>query len=169
MNDLTFQDLQLRYQTGRSFIVSGTGRNRVYGYRNGVMCAIGDLEWSEWCQKVRDLIQKAGETELHAQLLAYLKDHNYGKVSKQELEFEALKLHTSRIFDNELWIGYLGFNQKYRPHLLDSVRLILVIPACCKRPGYLTLARFEQNKNFNSCPHCGRWTTISLATEAKHA
>ena len=165
MNDLTFQDLQLRYQTGRSFVVSGTGRNRIYGYRNGVMCALGDLERSEWCQKVRDLIQQVGESELHAQLLAYLKDHNYGKVSKPELEFEALKLHASRIFDNALWIGYLGFNQKYRPQVLDSVRLILVMPACCKRPGYLTHARVEQNKQFNSCPHCGRWTEISLVEE----
>ena len=35
MSEISFADLRCRFQTGRSYIVSGEGRNRVYGYRSG--------------------------------------------------------------------------------------------------------------------------------------
>ena len=79
MSEISFADLRCRFQTGRSFIISGEGRNRVYGYRNGVQCALGDLEQSQWCELTRALIDRKGEQELHTQLLQYLKDHNYIK------------------------------------------------------------------------------------------
>ena len=102
-------------------------------------------------------------------LLTGLTDHNYAKESKSELEFKALELHADRIFDDELWVDFLVFNQKYRPEVLASTRLILIMPECCKQPGYLTQARYEENKSYNCCPHCGRWTEISLAKEVQYA
>ena len=48
MNEYTFSDLRCYYQTGRSYVVSGEGRNRVYGYRTGVQCELGDIERDEW-------------------------------------------------------------------------------------------------------------------------
>ena len=169
MSEINFEDLRCRFQTGRSFIISGEGRNRVYGYRNGVQCALGDLERSQWCELSRELIDRKGEQELHKQLLQYLKDHNYAKESKAELEFKTLELHADHIFDNELWVDFLKFNSKYRPEIVASTRLILIIPECCKKPGYLTQARYEENASFNCCPHCGRWTEISLAKEVQYA
>ena len=77
MSEISFADLRCRFQTGRSFIFSGEGRNRVYGYRNGVQCALGDLERSQWCEMARELIDRKGEQELYKHLLQYLKDHNY--------------------------------------------------------------------------------------------
>ena len=53
MLDVSFSDLRCRFQTGRSYVVSGIGRNRIYGYRNGVMCQLGDIERSEWIEMVR--------------------------------------------------------------------------------------------------------------------
>ena len=85
MPDVSFADLRCRFQTGRSYVVSGTGRNRIYGYRTGVMCQLGDIERSDWIQMVKDLIHRSGEQKLYEQLLQHLKDHNYAKESKSEL------------------------------------------------------------------------------------
>ena len=169
MSKFSFSDLRCRFQTGRSYVVSGEGRNRVYGYRNGVQCALGDLERSEWCELVRELIDRKGEQALYKQLLQYLKDHNYSKASIRELEFHAMELHMDRIFDNERWLGFVDFNQKYRPEILSATRLILVMPECCKKAGLITRTRYEENKNNNFCPHCGRWTQISLTEEDYNA
>ena len=162
MSEISFADLRCRFQTGRSFIISGEGRNRIYGYRNGVQCALGDLERSQWCELARDLVDRKGEQDLHKQLLQYLKDHNYAKVSIKELEFHALELHMDRIFDNERWLGFVEFNQQYRPEILTATRLILIKPECCKKAGLITRTRYEENQEDNFCPHCGRWTKISL-------
>jgi len=40
--------------------------------------------------------------------------------SKSEREEYALDLHMSRIFDNQDWVGYLEFNKKHRPHVLQD-------------------------------------------------
>lgn len=40
---LTFAALRVHYYTGRSCLISGEGRNKVFGYRHGVMTDIGDL------------------------------------------------------------------------------------------------------------------------------
>ena len=73
MSELSFAALRCRYQTGRSYVVSGEGRNRIYGYRNGVQCDLGDIERKDWCEMVRELIQREGEQELYQQLLQHLK------------------------------------------------------------------------------------------------
>ena len=87
MPDTSIADLRCRFQTGRSHVVSGTGRNRIYGYRTGVMCKLGDIERSDWIQMVKVLICRSGEQKLYEQLLQHLKEHNYAKESKSELEF----------------------------------------------------------------------------------
>ena len=135
MSEISFAGLRCRFQTGRSFVVSGEGRNRVYGYRNGVQCALGDLEQSQWCELARDLVDRKGEQELHKQLQQYLKDHNYAKASNKEMEFHALVLHMDRIFDNERWLGFVEFNQQYRPEILTATRLILIMPNAVKKPA----------------------------------
>ena len=165
MPELTFEDLRCKYQNGRALLISGEGRNRVYGYRTGVQCELGDIERDEWIRMVKDAIQSAGEKKLYEQLLQHLKDHNNTRDSRAELEFKALELHASRIFDDELWVDYLQFNQKYRTEVIDPTRLVLVMPDCCKKAGQLTRARFEENREYNCCPHCGRWTQIRLLEE----
>ena len=165
MLELTFDDLRCHYQNGRALLISGEGRNRVYGYRTGVQCELGDIERDEWIRMVKDAIQSAGEKMLYEELLQHLKDHNYTRDTRLELEFKALELHASRIFDDELWVDYLQFNQKFRPEVIDPTRLVLVMPDCCKKAGQLTRARYEENREYNCCPHCGRWTEIRLLEE----
>lgn len=166
MNEYTFSDLRCHYQTGRSYVVSGEGRNRVYGYRTGVQCNLGDIEQKEWCDMVKALIQRKGEQELYKQLLQHLKDHNYAKESTKELEFKALQLHASRIFDNEAWVDFLKFNRKYRPEVASSARLVWIISECCKKPGEITQVMLDSHNHDNRvcCPHCGRWAHYKILT-----
>ena len=58
--------------------------------------------------KAAELEGEFAEQELYKQLLQHLKDHNYAKESTKELEFKALQLHASRIFDNEAWVDSLA-------------------------------------------------------------
>lgn len=167
MRDLTFENLRCHYQTGRSYVISGEGRNRVYWYRNGVQCNIGDIEQREWCQMVKKVIQQSVEQELHQQLLQYLTEHNYAKAPQTDLEFLALHLHSSRIFDNEAWVDFLKFNRKYRPEIASSAKRVWIVSECCAKPGEITMAMLETRKHIDNrvcCPRCGRWTHYELMT-----
>lgn len=143
MSELSFATLRCRFQTGRSYVVSGTGRNRIYGYRNGVMCQLGDIERSEWIEMVKDMIRRSGEQKLYEQLLQHLKDHNYAKESKSELEFKALELQADRIFDNELWVDFLKFNSKYRPEIVACRMREMQVRSSVRMQGTVSLKAFQ--------------------------
>ena len=130
-------------------------------------CNLGDIERSEWCQLVKDLIVHKNEQGLYQQLLQYLKEHNYTNATRAKLEQEALVLHAARIFDNESWVGVLEFNRKYRPEVAASTRLVWIRTECCKKPGEVTLAMLETHKHIDGtaiCPHCGRWAHYEILT-----
>ena len=55
---LTFAALRVHYYTGRSCLISGEGRNKVFGYRHGVMTDIGDLPEAEWTRLAKQLIRQ---------------------------------------------------------------------------------------------------------------
>ncbi len=163
--DLTFEDLRVHYGTGRAYTISGKGRDRVMGYRTGMQCNMGDIEISEWRAMVRELIVRKGEQDLFEQLYAYMKEHNYAMMTKSQLDQEALELHAARIFDDPLWVDFIPFNERFRPETLQAVKLVCVIPECCKKAGFITDARYRERtppRDENYCPHCGRWTKISL-------
>ena len=77
MSELTFEDLRVRFGTGRAYTISGKGRDRVMGYRVGMQCNLGDIEVSEWLAMVKELIVQTGEQELFEQLHTHMKEHNY--------------------------------------------------------------------------------------------
>ena len=108
---LTFDDLRYMHGTGRSYTISGTGRDRKMGYRTGVQTPVGDLEISEWCQLLKQLIERSGETELHTLLELWVKEHAPWLHTRGEYEKEALILHSMRIFEDPQWVDYEAFNQ----------------------------------------------------------
>ena len=129
-NEITFAALRCHFQTGRSYVISGEGRNRVYGFRSGVQCDLGDIEKSEWIRMVKEEISRQGEQELHQQLLQHLKDQNYAKESRAEIEFKALQYrnrehslcsHSSRSGDSE-GVTNGGFQRKQGRPLPPSCR-----------------------------------------------
>lgn len=171
-NPISFADLRIWYSTGRSYVISGTGRNRKYGYRNGKMCNLGDLKESEWKQMAKALIRKSGEQELYQQLLHFMAEHNCTHDTASQLESKCLELHMARIFDNRRWIYFIPFNRLYRPHILTNVELISVIPSCCKKPGEITaelLDSFDGHTAQGVCPHCYRHTSLKICGKRKTA
>ena len=164
-----FSDLRVHYRTGRSYVISGTGKNRKYGYRQGVKCDIGDMEISEWCKAARALIERSGEQELLDNLCAFLTLHDYCHSSKKELEEEALQLHMSRIFDNEAWVYFIEFNRLYRSEVLQKANLRKVKTDCCEEPGWVTQKRIDMAGMNGSipCPVCGRWSPFGFISVEK--
>lgn len=115
--ELTFSDLRHHFGTGRSYIKSGSGRDRVYGYRRGVMTDIGDIEESEWKSLMLDLIQRSNEMGIYEALKRWSKECCAWLHSKAEVEEYALELHSARIFENPSWAGYEQFWRDYAPCL----------------------------------------------------
>ena len=113
-DSVTFEDLSVHFFTGKAVLLSGSGRNKKYAYRNGVMTDVGDIELSRWCELVRCQIEKAHEQTLHEQLLKWVKDCCPFQHTRDEIETYALELHAARIFDNPQWAAYDVFNQRYR-------------------------------------------------------
>ena len=113
-DSVTFENLRVHFFTGRSILLSGSGRDKKYSYRSGVMTDVGDIELSRWCELVRGLIKKANEQALHEQLLKWVKDCCPFQHTREEIETYALELHASRIFDNPQWAAYNEFNRHYR-------------------------------------------------------
>src|SRR5699024_12113715 len=62
----------------------------------------------------------------------------YTTLFRSEIRREALQLHTSRIFDNPQWVGYLPFNKRYRPEIWDAANIVFVRMKCCPKPGAVT-------------------------------
>ena len=130
-----YEDLRVRYRTGRAYVVSGSGRNKVMGYRNGYMTKLGDLERSEWRKLVLERIREAGEEERFDHLHTWVKEHNFSRMSRGEVEEKALQLHVDRIFDEGAWVHFVPFNQRYRPEVLQRTNLVWVVTDCCPEPG----------------------------------
>ena len=83
--------------------------------------------------------------------------------SAAEIRKEALQLHTSRIFDNPQWVGYLPFNKRYRPEVWDAANIVFVRMECCPEPGAVTQEQIDRSYMGQiACPHCGRWNTFTI-------
>ena len=117
---LTFSDLRFLYSTGRSYTISGSGRNRSTGYRNGVMTPVGDLEISEWSALMHRLIDRAEEREIYDALLQWATENCPWLHNKSEWEQEALQLHSMRIFENPEWTAYASFNRQCHSLIKDG-------------------------------------------------
>lgn len=159
----TFADLRHYYATGRAVLLSGEGRNKVYGYRHGIMCAMGDIELSDWQRMMKELISRSGEDGLHRQLTLWVKEHGYAWRDKNELEQKVLELHSMRIFDNPVWVDFIPFSQKYRPDALTGILLVTVCTECCGTPFLTTQARIDHDgKEQTHCGICGRWSPYQI-------
>lgn len=162
---LTFEDLRCHFRTGRSYVISGTGRDRKTGYRTGIQTDVGDIEVSEWKMLMKDLIRRSDEEILYELLFQWVSQTMLWLHTKQEQELEALELHAMRIFDNPLWVDYIPFNRKYRPEVLASAKLVWIQTDCCRTPAQITQEQLEKNTSNTygvPCPLCGRWSAFHV-------
>lgn len=170
VDEITFSDLRVHFGTGRSILVSGSGRNKVYRYRHGVMTDLGDLEISEWTPLAEQLIERAGEEELFWLLLDWETQHNYSRQSMEELKHQALRLHIDRVFDQEEWFDFIPFNRQYRPEVLEKADLIWTECSGCGTRQQMTRAQYTHlHRCFDGiqyCPGCGT-AAVMIATKTE--
>ena len=162
--ELKIEDIRFMYGTGRAIYISGTGRDKVYDYRNGCMTKIGDIEECEWLSLMRFLIERDGEQELFTQLLAWEKEHDFCDSDKQTLERDTLIKHSMRIFDDVKWVDYVRFNQRFRPEELTKSILVDIVTDCCGTPDVQTIELVDKWPKV-TCPKCGTYTTFKKKGE----
>ena len=97
----------------QSILLSGSGRDKKYGYRNGIQTDLGDIRNDVWRDLVRELIVRSHEEDLFDKLLEWEKEHTYWLKTKAELEHYTLELYAARIFDNPKWVDYEAFAKHY--------------------------------------------------------
>lgn len=116
IQELTCAQLSVHYSTGRAYVISGTGRDRKYGFRAGKMTNIGDVLEEDWITLARYIIERDSEQDIFTGLVEYAKTCAWLHSNKEREEY-ALDLHMRRIFENPEWVGYEAFTAKYR-HVL---------------------------------------------------
>lgn len=129
-DEYTFSQLRVHFRTGRSLIVSGTVRDRKYGYRTGYMTEIGDIESAQWEEMVKCLIERSEEQTLQENLLTWVKENCPWLHNQKQQELYSLLLHASRIFDRKDWVHYEKFNKRYRPEMLQDAKEENSLNAC---------------------------------------
>ena len=162
--ELKVEDVRFMYGTGRAIYISGTGRDKVYDYRNGCMTKIGDIEEGEWLSLMRFLIERDGELELFKQLLAWEKEHDFCDSDRKTLERDTLIKHSMRLFDDVKWVDFVRFNQKYRPEELTKATLVDIVTDCCGTPDVQTIELIGEWSKV-TCPKCGTYTTFKKKGE----
>ncbi len=162
---LGLADIRFQFGTGVS-ISNGSGREKKYTYRNGVMTDIGDIKESIWYQLAEHFARFYGEEWLVDALEEWLKAHNYAKETGTQLHQHALQEYSMRLFDDPLWVAYLPFNRKYRPEALESAHIVTIIPDCCNKPGDTTREQIlHAYQKRVDCPHCGKWSEFAIVGE----
>ena len=162
--EITLPKLRCKYGT---FQVRRDGTDRLgrkkYNNRIGIQTDLGDLEIHLWSSLLRKAIEQSGEKALYNHLLAWQKQHNFVKQSKEELEEQTMDLFAGRIFDNPLWVDFVPFNRKYRPDYLATIDMVTVVNTCCRKPYQIPSERYEQIQGKDSCcEHCGRHGPFQL-------
>ena len=162
--ELKSEDVRFMYGTGRAIYISGTGRDKIYDYRNGCMTKIGDIEEGEWISLMKFLIERDGEQDLFKQLLAWEIEHNFCDSDKKTLERDTLIRHSMRLFDNVKWVDFVRFNQKYRPEELTEAVLVDIVTDCCGTTDVQTVELINEWSKV-TCPRCGTYTTFKKKGE----
>ena len=160
--EFTFEQLRKKYGTFRSYS-DGTDRlgRKKFRSRVGVQTDYGDIERTLWCDIVRKLIDNHNEKELFNHLKVWVIKNNQWLVHKPEVEIEALELHASRIFDDLCWRGYVEFNEKYRPEVLQRVETVWVVNQVETTPQRITRALMESDNATSFTKNtCGVWVEV---------
>ena len=102
---LSYKDIRDRVETMARILVSGTGRDKVYRNRIGVLTDIGDIEISAWHKLALDVIDFKGDSAEFRKKLAYVKRQKEYNLCKTETDFlhKALGLFLSEKVYPEKW------------------------------------------------------------------
>ena len=155
---ISHENLIALHETGKSVLVSGAGKDKVFRYRVGKQTPIGDIEQSVWKVLVYRLAEKCGEEKLLEQYREWVKTNVSWIQNKKTAEMGAMELYVSNQHLNRKWWGYVSFNRAYYPERLnDDPSLLSVIPDCCRKQFRVPPEGIRQNhleQQVISCPYC---------------
>lgn len=162
ISSITFEDICWQYGVFRCNS-SGAGRNKQYYPWRAAKTKLGEIEIHEWCKLAEAVIEREQEESLLKALIQWCSKRNHESASAADIRIEALQLHTSRIFDNPMWVGYISFNKEYRPEILENARMVSVRMDCCTEIGVVTQEQIDHAYEKRiACPHCGRWSHFAV-------
>jgi len=156
LSEATYSDIRSLANIGQAW-AEGKGKDKIRGYNNWIRTRLGDFVLAEWIKLAKTLISKNNENELFLNFKEY-----YSKIKWADEQY-ILNCFVERLFDNDLWVGYIPFNQKYRPDIIKDMAFVSVKNECCDEFGLMTIARYESDKKENYCPVCGRFSRIEYA------
>lgn len=163
----TIEAKDIHWQTGTGICISsGSGRNRTYRYRRGVLTDLGDIEEGLWYQLAEAVAKRCNEQELVEAHYEWEKVHNYTNSPRSQLRLDAMHSYINGLHDRPDWVDYIPFNRKYRPHVLEQAHIVTVINTCCGKPGEVTQEQIDRaGQGRIACPHCGRWSPFVICGE----
>lgn len=157
LEHLTAADLKWEFATGRS-LSFGHGRDKVHSYRNGVQTPIGDIKLSVWLEAARYLIKRNGLEEELEHLNNYLGEISARAQLTRDLDLgRRMDTCLSGLYRDPVWVGFIPYNQKYHPELLEGVPMATIIPDCCQTECMIPKAQIRDESGTAPCPVCGRW------------
>lgn len=155
--NITLPQVKQRYGTFRVARACGRADGRA-----GVQTAIGDVLEKVWCEAVERIALREYESWIVDCLEEDFK-RNPCPDTRRKARREALILYASRMFEDEMWVGYIPFNRKYCPDAIKEKHFVTVIAECCNKPGEVTCARFDSGDTI--CPVCGRSIKVTEINE----
>lgn len=168
LNSVTAEELKWTCGSFRA-ISKGQGRYKTSSSRNGVYTPIGDIQIDVWVEAVKAVIHRDGLDGELKHLTAFYLDSPVPAFSKEELKIRAMDAVLSGLYKDPAWSGFIKYNGKYHPELLDAASLVQVYTSCCGAPCTFTKAWLERGEHYAYCPQCGAWTMIRQTKEAVFA
>lgn len=159
LESITREDLILQYRTGHS-IARTNSQSKKYSYRNGVKTKLGDIERSVWITAAKYVIKRDGLEEEAEHLREFFADGKSASPGglRSEPE-EILNDCLAGLYQSPIWVGFVPYNQRYHPEVLERAHLVLISSACCQKPGYVTEEQITQSyENRVACPICGSFS-----------
>lgn len=160
INSLTLEKVRYMFGTGKAYTISGSGRDRKTGYRVGVMTKLGDIEEGEWKDLVKLIVEMNGQQQLFANLMEWTHTMVPWIQTKADAEEYTLQLFSAEIYDDAEWVDFIPFNRKYRPEILQKMKLQTVRTEECAHTGVVTPVQIRRANRIDSrisCPCCGKF------------
>ena len=162
MVEYTFDDLYYIGPSHRSHTQAKGGKKETK-YLTFIRCKIGEFPESEWIRLMKELIDQSDETEIYGQLVVWEKENCAWIHTVSQAEMAALIDHSFRLFENERWVDFVPFNDRFCPERLKTAHLVKVRNHCCSKEGIITAAQIQASVNGTvRCPFCGRWSEYDL-------
>lgn len=108
------KDLRCLYKIGRSnrkVEVSSSKDKVIYTYENSIVTNLGNYKEKEWESLVLQQAMELLEVDIFEELKKYSFNNLAWINTDEEAHKYALQLYSSRIWENEKWVGYEVFKQ----------------------------------------------------------